>query len=112
MNRPATIVPSPVEVRRGADDRTMRIAWSDGHASEYPWPYLRGWCPCAGCQGHGNDRRFVHAPPCDLTGISVVGTYALSLQWSDGHNTGIYTYRYLRELCACPACSPANLPPA
>jgi DUF971 family protein len=97
----------PVEVRRGADDRIMRIRWNDGHESQYPWAYLRGWCPCAGCQGHGNDKRFVHAPPCDLLEISVVGTYALSLRWSDGHDTGIYTYAHLRQLCACAACAPA-----
>lgn len=103
-----SVVHPPVEVRRGVDDQTMRVTWSDGHVSEYPWAYLRGWCPCAACQGHGNEKRYVHAPQCELKGISVVGTYALSLQWSDGHNTGIYTYRYLRELCACRTCQPAS----
>ena len=99
----------PLEVRRGPDDRTMRIRWDDGHASEYPWAYLRGWCPCAGCQGHGNDKRYVQPPQCDLRAIAVVGNYALSLQWSDAHDTGIYTYRYLRELCACDSCKPASI---
>ena len=94
----------PTEVRRGADDKIVRIIWNDSHVSEYPWSYLRGWCPCAGCQGHGNEKRYVHAPPCDLVSIAVVGKYALSLTWSDGHDTGIYSYPYLRELCACPSC--------
>lgn len=100
--------PVPLEVRRGPDLRTVRVRWDDGHESEYPWAYLRGWCPCAGCQGHGGDKRFIHAEPSDLQSIVVVGTYALGLTWSDGHETGIYSYRYLRELCACGTCRPAE----
>ncbi|HVM98062.1 MAG TPA: DUF971 domain-containing protein [Candidatus Acidoferrales bacterium] len=96
---------SPKEVRRLTEERSLRITWGDGHVSELPWTYLRGWCPCAGCQGHGNEKRFVHAPPSDLSGIAVVGNYALSLTWSDGHDTGIYSYRYLRDLCACEDCT-------
>ncbi|MBI3781944.1 MAG: DUF971 domain-containing protein [Deltaproteobacteria bacterium] len=95
---------TPKEVRRLPEQRSLRIAWSDGHLSEYPWEYLRGWCPCAGCQGHGTERRFIHAPPSDLNGIAVVGNYALCLTWSDGHDTGIYSYRHLRDLCACTQC--------
>src|SRR5262249_37405189 len=95
--------PHPVEVHRMADGRNLRITWSDGHVSDYPFAYLRGWCPCAGCQGHGNERRFVHAPDTQLAHIGVVGKYALSLAWGDGHDTGIYSYRYLRELCPCAA---------
>ncbi len=84
----------------------MRIRWSDGHTSEYPWPYLRGWCPCAVCQGHGGGHRYVEPPDhCELTGISLVGNYALNLLWADRHATGIYSYRYLRELCGCPVCT-------
>jgi len=36
----------------------------------------------------------------------VVGNYALSIIWGDGHDTGIYSYRWLRQLCACPTCRP------
>jgi DUF971 family protein len=90
----------PVEIRRLAEQRLVRIEWSDGHVSEYPFAYLRGWCPCAGCQGHAGERRFVHADS-DLQTISVVGRYALNPVWGDGHETGIYSYQYLRELCPC-----------
>ncbi|OFV88732.1 MAG: hypothetical protein A3J75_02420, partial [Acidobacteria bacterium RBG_16_68_9] len=95
-----------------AEEGKLRITWNDGHVSEYPLAYLRGWCPCAVCQGHGGRRRYVDAPMADLTSIAVVGTYALNLNWSDGHDTGIYSYRYLRELCPC--CRPSGetaLPP-
>lgn len=95
---------NPTEVRRGVSDRVMRIVWDDDHQSEYPWAYLRGWCPCAACQGHGNEKRYVHAPTSDLASLSVVGNYALSLVWSDGHETGIYSYRHLRQLCHCSKC--------
>jgi DUF971 family protein len=98
--------PHPIEVRRLADEKLVRITWSDGHESEYPYAYLRGWCPCAACQGHGTERRYVHAADDALVHIGVVGKYALSLAWGDGHDTGIYSYRYLRELCPCGACQP------
>ena len=97
---------APTEVRRIGEQRLLRITWNDGHVSDYPWTYLRGWCPCAGCQGHGGERRYIHAPASDLASISVVGNYALSIVWSDGHDTGIYSYRYLRDLCACETCKP------
>jgi DUF971 family protein len=89
-----------------AEERRLRITWSDGHVGDYPWAYLRGWCPCAMCQGHGGERRYIHAENSDLMRISVVGNYALQLVWGDGHETGIYSYRYLRDICPCPTCRP------
>jgi len=97
MNRP----PQPTEVRRDTAARTVHIDWSDGHHSEYPFAYLRGWCPCASCQGHSGDRRYVHAENTDLQRIAPVGRYAFTFVWGDGHETGIYSYVYLRELCPC-----------
>ena len=95
----------PVEVRRLREEKQLRITWGDDHVSDYPLAYLRGWCPCAGCQGHGGERRYVHSADTDLADLSVVGRYALNLVWGDGHQTGIYTYRYLRELCPCEQCA-------
>jgi len=95
---------SALEVRRLVDERVVRITWNDTHVSAYPFAYLRGWCPCAACQGHGNEPRYIHADNTDLVKISPVGTYALSFVWGDGHDTGIYSYRWLRQLCACSTC--------
>ena len=39
-----------------------------------------------------------------LVGASTVGSYAMQLQWGDGHSTGIYTWEHLRSLCECPEC--------
>lgn len=91
----------PLEVRRDAGDSTVEIRWNDGHVSRYPWRYLRGWCPCAGCQGHGTKRRFVETANARLQVVFLVGRYALGFRWEDGHETGIYSYGYLRELCPC-----------
>ena len=103
---PRTVSQRPAEVRRSVEERQVHIAWTDGHVSDYPFAYLRGWCPCAACQGHGNEPRYIHADNTDLLKIGVVGNYALSFVWGDGHDTGIYSYRWLRQLCACSECRP------
>lgn len=100
--------PYPIEVRRDAGEQSMQVTWSDSHVSRYPWNYLRGWCPCAQCQGHSGTRRFVEVTSVQLQHVSLVGRYALNLRWSDGHETGIYTFAYLRELCPC--CQPQESP--
>jgi ATP-binding protein involved in chromosome partitioning len=100
--------PEPVTIRRGGDGSLLQIVWSDGHASDYPLAYLRGWCPCAECQGHEGRRRFVHSADAGLVSWEAVGRYAICFQWRDGHRTGIYSYAYLRALCACPRCRPGE----
>lgn len=44
----------------------VRMTWDDGHIGEYDEAYLRGYCPCAMCQGHGSQRRFVSVPEAKL----------------------------------------------
>lgn len=102
---------SPSEIRRLAEERVLRVTWRDGHASDYPFAYLRGWCPCAGCQGHGGQRHYVEAANSDLGTVSLVGTYAIGLVWGDGHDTGIYSFSYLRQMCPCEACGGARTEP-
>jgi DUF971 family protein len=97
--------PQPVEVRREVGRRSVHITWSDGHESDYPFAHLRGWCPCAACQGHSGDKRYVSGGNDDLQRIASVGRYALTFVWGDGHETGIYAYPYLRQLCRCAQCA-------
>jgi DUF971 family protein len=82
--------------------------WADGHVGVYPHDVLRGFCPCAGCQGHEGAIRFI--PPSalqlELAEIEPVGNYALCLKWFDGHASGLYSYTYLRALCHCSSCRP------
>jgi len=98
----------PTEIRHLPEQSMVRITWSDGHVGEYSYPYLRGWCPCAVCQGHGGQRHFLEFPRARLVRLQAVGNYAVGLTWQDGHDTGIYSYRYLRDLCPCPACQPVQ----
>jgi DUF971 family protein len=99
-------LPTPTEIRR-LGVHALRIVWADGHESEYRNDFLRQRCPCAECR-----ERPVRTLPVVNDGgdalypvqIGVVGRYALSIQWSDGHDTGIYSYQTLRGLCPCAQC--------
>lgn len=99
--------PVLVEARNLPQTRRLRLTWSDGHSAEFDHAYLRGWCPCAGCQGHtGLTIRYLPAPgPVAADTIEPVGNYAISIAWSDGHSTGIYRFDFLRQICPCAACA-------
>jgi len=100
-NSPST---TPIELRAPRGARTLEIDFEDGHHASYPHEILRGYCPCAVCQGHQGPIRFVPGGDLELTDLVEVGDYALQLVWGDGHGTGIYTFSFLRELCCCDAC--------
>ena len=108
MSTDPSIVPVGVKAPHGA--RSMEISWSDGHVSPLPHEILRAFCPCARCQGHGGTIIRVALPTLEaaleVREIEGVGQYGLSFAWGDGHDTGIYTFRYLRSLCQCDACKP------
>jgi DUF971 family protein len=97
-----------VAVRSPRGARTTEIDWGDGHKGIYPHAILRGYCPCAGCQGHSGTIAFVETGDSaqELEDIRPVGNYALELKWFDGHASGIYSYPFLRALCRCDACRP------
>jgi len=78
--------------------KAIELKWGDGQAFSLPHRIVRGYCPCAGCQGHGGGVRFMDAGEPDLRDIGQVGNYALELGWADGHSTGIYPYTFLRRL--------------
>lgn len=103
----AKSAPEPVEIAGDKEHGTVRIRWSDGISTEYDMVGLRGWCPCAGCQGHEGKRNFVPVTEALLVGVEGVGRYAVRLIWADGHETGMYPYDYLRELAEVPECKPA-----
>lgn len=101
--------PEPVEVAVG-EGGSMHIRWSDEHQSVYPRRYLRGYCPCAHCQGHGGRHEFVPNDAPRITAVEEVGRYALNIRYAGGHDTGIYTFELLRRLCPCDACTSAAGP--
>lgn len=102
----------PTEINYQQANGVVRIIWNDGHVGEYALQYLRGYCPCALCQGHGNDRNFISVPDAQIQEIRAVGNYAIEFKWHDGHSTGIYSYDYLRALCPCAACDEQRKSPA
>jgi DUF971 family protein len=89
-------------------DGTLRIEWSDGAPRRYTVRQLRDECPCATCR----ERRALPPPPATsltvlspaetkpltLVSMKPVGHYAYAIEFSDGHDTGIFTFDLLREL--------------
>jgi len=90
----------------------LGIEWTDGHKGKYPVRVLRQNCPCAACVDEWSGER--RLKPDDvpllimLQDIEPVGRYALQFKWSDGHDTGIYSYTLLRRLCQCDVCQPVK----
>ena len=105
MEQAAT--PMPAEITR-ANQHDVKIRWQDGHESIYPARALRLACPCAGCVDEmtGQIRLVATSIPQDVhpLSINVVGRYAINMQWSDGHNTGLYAFDKLRAMCPCETC--------
>ena len=111
------------------------ITWADGHASHYDFPYLRDACPCATCNDEREKKAAEETPeakaaranaaPASLpkpasspllpmfkakaraNSATSVGSYAIQINFSDGHNTGIYSYDQLRSICPCAECAAA-----
>jgi DUF971 family protein len=81
----------------------LEIAWPGGPRVVVPPMQLRDACPCAGCIEEGTGRKVLDPAtiPADIRPLAVepVGNYAIHIQWSDGHSTGIYTWQTLREVC-------------
>ena len=107
------VIPRKIKLDAGGD--TLRIEWSDGHASLYPYKELRDKCPCATCtdahpgpKPSGPAGLALYVKSLRPLRAELVGRYALQIFWSDGHSTGIYAFPYLRELCSCEECETAR----
>jgi len=99
------IQPTKLEL---VDANRLRIHWSDGQVRDYAFRELRDACPCATCR----EKRNAPPPPATMlpviseadmrplriTAMKPVGSYAYSIDFSDGHSTGIYTLESLREM--------------
>ena len=92
----------PREIKQEGD-AGLRITWADNHVSSYSAPDLRRACPCAQCVNEWTGERVLEPESISqgltIADLSIVGRYALNFRWSDGHETGIYSFRYLRDLC-------------
>ena len=75
------------------------VAWGDEHVSTYPIQRLRGYCPCAVCQGHGSSKvTFVQNSCAAIFDAQLVGRYAVHFKFADAHDTGIFRWETLRKL--------------
>jgi DUF971 family protein len=90
-------------------DQRLLVEFSDGRTIEYPLGLLRAKCPCASCktmreQQQQRPRSLTVLPgnpylgPMVVVGAELVGNYAIRLDWSDDHGSGIYSFAYLREI--------------
>lgn len=110
----ATDATTPAGIHFDKQKQTMQVTWRDGHESVYPFTLLRLECPCAVCTGLREQaakdplRVMSHGAPTAadavVTAAEPVGRYAIKLRWRDGHDTGIYSFDFLRDLCPCSQC--------
>ena len=101
----------------------MDIEWADGHISHYNFAYLRDACPCAMCEeDRSKSGRRPGDPPVTPPGQLVifkptakplsaegVGKYAIKFSWNDNHDLGIYSWKFLREVCPCQECKKTHV---
>lgn len=97
------------------------IEWKDGHLSQYMFPFLRDACPCAMCNdereksgrspGHPPQPKSGELPMFKAAAKPVsaepIGKYAIKFKWNDGHELGIYSWQWLRQICPCEECQRA-----
>ena len=94
----------------------LALVWNDGLESYIPLETLRRLCPCAVCQGEADVLGLVQRPErtyrensFQLRSVRPVGGYALHMDWADGHNSGFYSFDYLRSIPQAPPAAPAPL---
>ena len=101
-------MPAPLSIQ-GLGKTEITVTWEDGHVGVYPGKYLRCRCRCAECIDEGTGRKVLDDAriPDNVRydQIHLVGSYAVGILWSDGHATGIYSFRNLRQWCPCPTCT-------
>jgi DUF971 family protein len=116
------VTPQKVRVMK-TEGTGVAIEWKDGHHSAWNFAWLRNACPCAVCHEEreqaGRPIGVAKAQPKTLLPLyeaparpletTPVGKYALRFKWSDGHDSGIYSWEYLRRVCQCSQCAPEEV---
>jgi len=91
--------PSPTEIRLHKKSRLLEIAFSDGKTFSLPFEFLRVYSPSAEVRGHGPGQEVLQTgkKDVDIENMEPVGRYALQITFSDGHDTGIYSWDLLHD---------------
>ena len=96
---PAILMPTKIEPFSPTE---LLMAWNTGESFAIPYPDLRFECPCAHCVDEHTGKRVIRREQVGkdvrVKGVSLIGRYAVQIEWSDGHGTGIYHYDRLHEL--------------
>ena len=99
---------APRDIKLKRAERQLEVTWGDGAVVRYGVRQLRCECGCAGCVDEKTGVRILNLAtvPQDvgITQMELVGHYAVKFVFSDGHDTGIYSFRLLRGLCPCDDC--------
>jgi DUF971 family protein len=111
------VTPKKVRVKQ-TEGTGVEIDWKDGHQSAWGFAWLRNACPCATCHeerektgravGVAKPKEqkllVMYEAPAKPLEVTPVGKYALKFKWNDGHESGIYSWEYLRRVCQCNLC--------
>jgi DUF971 family protein len=99
MAGPATGAPQPTEIKLHQKSRVLEIAFADGRSFSLPCEFLRVYSPSAEVRGHGPGQEVLQVGKKDvsITRIEPVGSYAVQLTFSDGHDTGIFSWELLYD---------------
>ena len=115
---PAATTPAKIRVKK-TEGTGVEIDWKDGHHSQWSFAWLRWGCPCATCNEErqqtgravgvpkpkpGGPLVMYEAPPRPID-VESIGKYAVKFRWNDGHESGIYSWEYLRRVCQCDECN-------
>lgn len=100
MSGPDATTPQPTEIKLHQASRVLEIAFADGRTFRLPYEFLRVYSPSAEVRGHGPGQETLQVGKRDVTITSVepIGHYALRPTFSDGHESGIYSWEYLHDL--------------
>jgi DUF971 family protein len=96
----ATDMTTPTEIILHKKSKTLEIAFDDGARYTLPFEFLRVYSPSAEVKGHGPGQEVLQVGKrhVELVGVEPAGSYAAKLIFDDGHDSGLYTWRYLRQL--------------
>ena len=102
---------TPARIHADRAAGTLELEWQDGHRTVYSSHDLRWLCPCAFCRGEAGLPGWLDTSPTltpeqtQLVDVHLVGNYAIAPTWGDGHHTGYYPFRLLRDRCSCAECT-------
>src|SRR5690349_17325367 len=99
MAGPSTGAPQPTEITLRQKSRLLEVAFADGAAFAFPFEFLRVYSPSAEVRGHGPGQEVLQVgkKEVEITRVEPVGSYAIQLTFSDGHDTGIYSWELLHD---------------